>query len=122
MTTFRRRKRLPRSIERSLPFLRILVKAPKGKKHKAKLLEKFPKYVTNDVIEILYNVVMGNLHITPPNQRKLKKHEKQILYLLNLSNLEKRRKYLYKQKGGFLASVIPLIASLVGGVATSLMK
>ena len=109
---------VPKSVNRSMPFIKILIKS-KGTVNKAELLRKFPDFVTNDIIESLYNVVMGNIAVQKTQVKQLKKYKKPLLHLINLPNKDKRKKFIYKQKGGFLGAVLPIIASLVSGIVAN---
>ena len=37
----------------------------------------------------------------------------------NLPSLKKRRDFIYKQRGGFLGAILPVIASAIGSLFTS---
>ena len=47
---------------RVLPFVRVLDKSNKSV-NKSDVLKKFPKFVTDDIIELLHNILIGKLHI-----------------------------------------------------------
>ena len=48
---------------RSMPYFTALVKTLKDKR--MNVLQSFPKFVVDDLIEIIYNVVLGNVDIGP---------------------------------------------------------
>ena len=112
----RKNSQIPKRFNRSLPYLKMLQTAKHGA-NKIDLLRKFPDHVTNDLIEIIYNVVTGSVHITPTQKAKLRRQKKKLIELINLPSLKSRRSFIYKQKGGFLnlllPAVIPLISSLI---------
>lgn len=103
----------PQSISRSLPYIKILLKS---KVNKSDLLQRFPDYVADDIAEILFNIVMGNVKTSKTLVKRLKRYKRPLLKLVNIHDRKKRRKYVYKQKGGFLASVLPVAISLIGGI------
>jgi len=98
--------------------LKILAKTPKTV-NKGELLRKFPNFVTNDLVEILYNILIGHLPVKTKTRQQLSKHERSLLRLVNLPNRTKRQSYVYKQSGGFLGTVIPIIAALTGGLISN---
>lgn len=121
----RLRKYAPNYINRSIPYIKFLVRsANKSRKNynRSDLLRKFPKHVTDDIIEILYNIVMGNLPSSKRNVTKLKAYEKPLLHLINLPSKRNRRSYIYKQRGGFISTLIPIIASLVGAITSNVLS
>jgi hypothetical protein len=77
------------------------------------ILHSFPSFVVDDIIEILYNVVLGKVDI---GRRKVKlhKHKKALLELVNIKSKNGRRKVIYKQTGGFLGALIPIVLSVLG--------
>lgn len=105
--------KIPRNFKRTLPFLKILQKS-KPRVNKIELLKKFPVFVTNDIIELLYNILVGNVKIHSNHKKSLLKHRKAMHTFANLPNLQKRRTFIYKQKGGFLMTLLPLLASVLG--------
>lgn len=58
-----------RKYSRALPFVKILDKS-KPRVNKSDILKKFPEYVTDDIVEILHNILIGKL-IVKPNQKKI---------------------------------------------------
>ena len=47
-----------RKYSRALPFVKILDKS-KQRVNKSDILKKFPEYVTDDIVEILHNILIG---------------------------------------------------------------
>jgi len=109
---------IPKTFSRSIPYLKILSKTPRSV-NKGELLRKFPNFVTNDLVEILYNIIRGNLPTKKKTRQVLSKHERALLHLVNLPNKTKRQSYVYKQSGGFLGTVIPIVAALTGGLLSN---
>jgi hypothetical protein len=102
---------------RALPFLRVLDKA-KSYVNKNDILTKFPVYVTNDIIEILYNICIGKLHVKSSQKKTLAKYRTQIHTFARLPSLKSKRKFLYEQKGGFLRALLPIIISVLDNLFT----
>jgi hypothetical protein len=108
---------IPSSFSRTVPFLKILHKS-KPRVNKIELLKKFPDFVINDIIELLYNILIGNVNIKPNQKKALAKHKKTVYKFASLPSLKSRRNFIYKQKGGFLTAILPIIASLIGGLVS----
>ena len=109
----------PNPIQRSLPYIEVMMKS-KPHMVKGELLRYFPEFVTDDLIEVIYNIATQKIDITCEQLKKLKKFQRQTLHLLNISNKRKRRTYMVNQTGGFLGAFLPIIASLVGGLVSGL--
>lgn len=102
-----------RRFSRSIPYIKILIKS-KPRVNKLDLLKKFPEFVANDIVEILTNVMKGKIRTTPTQRKKLRKYRQKLTSLARTGPLKKRRNFVYKQKGGFIATVLPVIATLLG--------
>ena len=112
-TTRKQKKRdrnIPTSFSRTLPFLKILQKS-KPRVNKVEILRKFPGYVINDMAELLHNILIGNVSIKPKEKKSLIKYRRAMHDFSNLPSLKRRRQFIYKQKGGFLGVILPLIVS-----------
>jgi hypothetical protein len=101
--------------KRSLPFFNALLKASTMKR--MNILHSSPSFVVDDLIEILYNVVLGKVDIGRRSVN-LKKHKKALLDIVNTPSKTGKRRIIYKQKGGFLGALIPIILSLFGNAIT----
>ena len=112
----RKTRHVPKSIVRSMPYIKTLVyKFPSGKAS-ILILKKFPPYVINDIVEILYNIIKGNIRIKQSHFERLKVYKKPLLKLITLPKGNSRKNFIYKQSGGFIGAVLPVITSLLGGV------
>ena len=101
-----------------MPFIKVLVRSFPTVKRPELLLKRFPAYVTNDIVEILYNVVKGNIKMPHSKVNSLRRYKKSLLKLVNLPNKTRRQHFIYKQSGGFIGAVLPVIASLLGGIVS----
>jgi hypothetical protein len=102
---------------RALPFVRVLDKS-KSSVHKREILKTFPKFVTNDIIELLHNILIGKLSIKAYQKKALAKHKDKMLEFVDLPTLKMRRKFIHHQKGGFLGTILPIIASALTSLFT----
>ena len=102
-------------IERSIPYFNALLKAPVAKR--LTILSSFPSHVVDDLIEVLYNVVLGRVDVGS-KAKNIKKYRKALLDIVNTKNKKFRRAVIYKQKGGFLGALIPIVLSTVAGLIT----
>lgn len=117
----KRSTKIPNRFKRSLPYLKMLQNTRQGVS-KVDMLRKFPQHVTNDLVEIIYNVVTGAVHITPTQKARLRRHKKKLIELINLPSLRSRRTYIYKQKGGFLSLLLPAVIPLISNLISSLTR
>jgi hypothetical protein len=108
---------VPKTFKRSLPFLKILHNS-QPRANKIELMKKFPEFVLDDMVELLYNVLIGSVKIKPTQKESLKRHKRKMYQFADLPTKKDRRDFIYKQKGGFLTAILPIIASLLGGLAT----
>lgn len=106
---------VPKAFARTLPFLKVLQKS-RPKVNKVELLKKFPDYVANDIVELLYNILTGNVPVNKSHKTQLSKHRKAMHRFADLPSLKSRRDFMYKQKGGFLSTIIPLAISALGSL------
>ena len=81
------------------------------------MLKKFPEFVINDMVELLYNILVGTVQIRPKQKASLKLHRASMYKFADLPSQKDRRDFIYKQKGGFLTTILPIIASILGGLA-----
>ena len=80
------------------------------------LLRGFPTWVADDIIEILYNIVVGNIPASKDKIDILKLQRGRLTNLINQPNKSMRREYIYKQSGGFISALLPIAASIIGGL------
>jgi len=102
---------------RAWPFVRVLDKS-KSCVNKCDILKKFPKFVTDDIIELLQNILIGKLPIKSSQKKALAKHRNKMHEFATLPSLKMRRKFIYQQKGGFLGTILPIIVSALGSLFT----
>lgn len=100
-------------LERSLPFFNALLKAQKNKR--MEILHSFPVFVVDDLIEVLHNLVLGKVNIGKKAQN-LKKHKKILLELINMKGRKNRRGLFFKQTGGFITSIIPMVLQVLSSL------
>ena len=111
--------KLPKSVKRSLPYIKVLVKS-KGNVNKKEVLRNFPEFLINDIVEILFNIITGKIDIGSKQKKRLKPYKKPLLKLVNTPK-KSRKTFVYKQKGGFIGAVLPIIASLIGGLVSNVV-
>ncbi len=102
-------------LRRSIPFFKVLIAT---RRNRNRVLEAFPQFVFKDLLEILFNVVHGNVKLTKNYKRILAKQRRPQLHLINKfpKSNKSRRHFVYKQKGGFLSALLPIVASIIGGI------
>lgn len=100
--------------QRSIPYFNALLKATKLKR--MNILQSFPSFVIDDMLEVLLNIVLGKVNVTRGKRTILSKHQKPLLDIVNTKNKKLMRKIIYKQSGGFLGSLIPIVLSTLSGL------
>ena len=105
--------------KRSQPFFIALLKAPTS--HKRNMLRSFPQFVVDDLLEILYNVVVGHVDIGS-GKRNLLKYRKRLINLANTRSKRLKREVMYQQDGGFLGALLPIVASVISGFIGNAMQ
>ena len=111
--------KLPKWVKRSLPYIKVLVKS-NSNVNKKEVLRNFPSFVINEIVEILYNIITGSVKIGSKQKKCLKPYKKPLLKLVNTPK-KSRTNFVYKQKGGFIGAVLPIIASLIGGLVSNVV-
>lgn len=108
-----------RKLKRTLPYLQLLKSAPD--KNRREMLKAYPTFVADDMVEILYNILLNNVTIRCANHKALFNKNKSILMKIGnqVKNRKARKTLLYGQKGGFLGAVIPILTSVLGGLVSS---
>lgn len=99
-------------LKRTLPFLQVLHKS----RDKMAMLKRFPPYVINDIIEVLYNIVHENCSVSKHHQTVLRKKKEPIAQLFAKTTKSARVRHMYKQTGGFLGALIPIITSVLASL------
>jgi hypothetical protein len=106
-------------IKRSMPFIEAMkrVKSPKARQE---LFKHLPTFVVDDIAEIIYNILIGNAHISPNYKKRLGQVRHQLYGMIRATSKGKRRKILYKQSGGGIFTVLlPAIASVIASIIAS---
>ncbi len=96
--------------KRSVPYFRSLIKSSK----RMQFLKECPRFVIDDICEILYNVLKGNVTVSQKFGQVVQKHNKKMGDFIGLKKHSARKTFLRKQHGGFLGALIPLIAGVIG--------
>ena len=72
---------LPKSVQRSLPYIKVLT--AKTNVNKKEFLCSLPSFVIKDVVEILYNIIAGNIDFESKPIKCLKPSKKPLPKLAN---------------------------------------
>ena len=88
--------KLPKSVKRSLPYIKVLVKS-KNNVNKNEVLRNFPPFVIDDIVEILYNIITGSVKIGSKQKTWIKPYKKPLLKLVNTPK-KSHTYFVYKQK------------------------
>jgi hypothetical protein len=74
-----------------------------------------PDHVIKHICEVMHNILLGNVPIRGKQKVKFQKYKHTIRLLGRgpFRPLVKKRKILANQKGGFIGTILPLIASIL---------
>lgn len=99
-------------------FLHILAQSHPTQKRA--LLKTANNGQLESLCEICLNILKGNI---PVNSYKLKKYKNTLRTLAKKSSsIQKKRKMLLNQSGGFLPLIAPAIVSALGGILSSVIS
>lgn len=107
-----------KSLKKHQHFLQIL--AHSHPTQKRALLKTANNGQLESLCEICLNVLKGNI---PVNKYKLKKYKNTLRTLAKKSfSMQKKRKLLLNQSGGFLPVIAPAILSALGSILSSVIS
>ena len=99
-------------IKRSVPFFKVLLRSKK--QHRLQILKNFPSFVMDDIIEILINIVRGNVKLPMRYSKIFRRQRKTLLDITHSNNKRKQRQIIYTHNCGFIASLLPIITTVIG--------
>lgn len=102
-------------------FLSLIGRA-KAKHMREKLLAIANADQIDAIIECVDNVNRNNVVVPKQKVQTLRRHSKLVQDLLKPRTSLQRRKRLLSQSGGFLGSLIPVVAATLGGVYNKLLE
>lgn len=114
--------------KRSLDYVKVLRRAIRDKRRLRKknirvetLLPTFPPYVADDIAEIIYNILLGNVSISASQMARLRRNRAGLISIARDWKKKKSlRRTIYKQSGkGLFAVLIPILASVIGSVVSN---
>lgn len=101
-----------RNLKKHYHFLQILARSHPSQK-KA-LLRTANNVQIKSICEICLNVLSGNINV---NRKKLKKYKNVLRTLAKkTTSIQRKKKMLINQSGGFLPVIAPAIISALGGI------
>ena len=80
-------------IERSIPYFEALINS---KADRWKLLQSFPSFVFNDFIEVLHNVVLGQID-SSSYKKRLQKYRNTLIDMVNINGIKAKKRNLMKR-------------------------
>lgn len=111
------------SVRKHAHFLKMLHEHRNNGTDRKKLMGLASRGEIEACCEVFLNILNGNLRLPPHLAKKLQKHRRQYHLLLDKdASLERKRRVLKGQVGGFLPFLAPLIPGLIGTIAKPLIK
>lgn len=106
-------------LERNCALLRVLLSLPK--KERNKLLKSINKSCIDSLRDCCRNILFNEIPIKPEQKSRLQVHKAKLRAVANRKvGSEQVRKHF--QTGGFFQALIPVLASIVGPILSSLAK
>ena len=103
-------------VKRTLPFVQAMSRIPTHR-HRQSMLSHLPKFVVDDIAEIIYNIVIGNASISSQYRTRLARVKQQLYRIINQKDRTRRRQEIYKQSGtGVFTILLPAIASVISAI------
>lgn len=104
-------------------FLKMLHEHRNSANDRKKLMGVASRGEIEACCEIFLNIMNGNLRVPPHLAKKLQRYKRQCHCLLDKrAGLERKRKILKGQVGGFLPFLAALVPSLLGTIAKPILK
>lgn len=101
------------------PTLRFLQKAPASVQRS--IIKKASPELVRCICDCAFNILKGNVQISPCHKRKLSKHKTKLRQLTNRRvSIKKKQKSI--QTGGFLSVLLSALAPVLGGIIGGLTK
>lgn len=102
-------------------YLSLLSKA-KNRERRNKLIDIADGSEVRAVSECIKNILEGNVPLKSHHLKQMKRYKVLLRSLAKKCYPQKKKKILLKQKGGFIASLIPLAVSALGGILPQIFK
>lgn len=102
--------------EEFVPVLKEMVEA--DPKRRLKIMKKLPPCFVTLICETSLNILKGNLKLPDSHYDSLRPHKQMLVSMCRpRDTFKKKKEYLLKKKGGFLAALAPIILSALSGFA-----
>lgn len=107
-------------VKRQANVLKVLAKAHPHVCHA--IIKGANKDLLQCLAECAYNILRGNVALTPSQKKSLTKYKKQIRQVADKKTILKRKRQIV-QKGGFLPALLaPLLSSVIAPLAGKAVK
>lgn len=107
-------------VTRNKDFLRVILRHGKSKKDIRKLMDLASRDEIAAISEVFYNALKGNVNLSPSAVKHIAKHRRQIEQIVSKDvSMEKKKRLLKGQTGGFL---LPILSSLGGLILGPIIK
>ena len=102
---------MSKSVRAQLDSLRLLSTA--NKKLRTAVISQADGKLIRAISEIIYNILVGTVDLTPNQFRKLKRYHRQLYELSKKTNSITKKKAILRQYGGFLPTLLPPVLLLL---------
>lgn len=102
---------LPKILSRSLPYIRDIISVDSSQR-KCMVLKSLPHYVLNDILEVIFNICIGNCYVDQDFYDKAVPHKKVLIKLLKMTNANEASSFLLQQNNKFFDFILPIVESV----------
>lgn len=100
-------------------YLSLLSKS-KSKKRRHLLIDLANTAEIKAIAECILNILSGNIRLKSNQKKKLKRYRSALRDVANKHYSTKQKKYILRQKGGFLPALLPLAISALTSIVPAL--
>jgi hypothetical protein len=110
-----------KNILKNEDIFKVLASESKQKYKKA-ILKSADKKLVDDLCEIIYNILIGNLSLNETEFKLLNNYKNNLRKLINKSSLKAKKKILVQKGSGFLPLIIPAAITGISSIISSLIS
>ena len=116
--------RIPRNslAKQNIGYLSFLARNSKHKNRRSKLIDIASNKEISAISECLKNVLKGDLPFSKNHLKQLKRHKIILRDVAKKCYPIKKKRLVLKQKGGFLAGILPIALKALGGLGSMLLS
>ena len=104
-------------VKRNLKSIKELSTAPRH--IRAVIIDNATRDLILALTEIIHNVLIGTVKLTPREIKRLQKFHRTLIYVSEKKTPFKKKKRLIRQHGGFLMTLLPPALAVIASILSS---